>query len=33
MSDRYWLTDEQIERLQPFFPEPRQAPGSMTAGC
>lgn len=21
MSDLYWLTDEQMERLQPFFPK------------
>ena len=27
MSDLFWLTDEQMERLRPFFPkEPRQAP-------
>jgi transposase len=23
MSDLYWLTDEQMERLRPFFPKSR----------
>lgn len=23
MADLFWLTDEQIERLRPFFPKPR----------
>ncbi len=28
MSDLYWLTDEQMARLEPYFPqEPRQAQG------
>jgi hypothetical protein len=27
MSDLFWLTDEQTERLRPFFPQkPRQTP-------
>ena len=26
MSDLYWLTDEQMERLQPFFPKSRGKP-------
>ena len=26
MSDRDWMTDEQIERLRPFFPKSRGRP-------
>ena len=26
MSDLYWLTDEQMERLQPFFPKSHGKP-------
>ena len=26
MSDLYWLTDEQMERLRPFFPKSRGKP-------
>ncbi len=26
MSDLYWLTDEQLERLQPFFPKSHGKP-------
>jgi len=26
MSDLFWLTDEQVERLQPFFPKSRGKP-------
>jgi transposase len=33
MSDLYWLTDGQMERLRPFFPqEPRQTSGRRPAG-
>ena len=27
MSDLFWLTDEQIERLRPFFPKSHGKPG------
>ena len=26
MSDLYWLTDEQMERLRPFFPKSHSKP-------
>jgi hypothetical protein len=26
MSDLYWLTDEQVERLRPFFPKSHGKP-------
>ncbi len=26
MSDLFWLTDEQMERLQPFFPKSHGKP-------
>ncbi len=26
MSDLYWLTDEQVERLRPFFPNSHGKP-------
>ncbi|MFT9447243.1 MAG: IS5/IS1182 family transposase, partial [Gluconobacter japonicus] len=26
MSDLYWLTDEQMERLRPFFPKSHGKP-------
>ena len=26
MSDQYWLTDDQIERLRPFFPKSHGKP-------
>jgi hypothetical protein len=33
MSDLFWLTDEQVERLRPFFPKSHGSPGSTIAGC
>jgi hypothetical protein len=33
MSDLFWLTDEQIERLRPFFPKSPASPGWMIGGC
>ncbi len=30
MSDLYWLTDEQMARLEPYFPKSH---GLMTGGC
>ena len=34
MSDLFWLTDEQIERLRPFFSkEPWEATGGRSAGA
>ena len=34
MSDLYWLTDEQMARLEPYFPKRATAsPGSMIGGC
>ncbi|MDB5682789.1 MAG: transposase [Sphingomonas bacterium] len=33
MSDLYWLTDEQMARLQPYFPKSHGRPRSMTGGC
>lgn len=33
MSELYWLTDEQLDRLRPFFPKSRgPSRGSMTGG-
>jgi len=29
MSDLFWLTDEQMERLRPFFPKSHGKPGSV----
>lgn len=29
MSDLYWLTDEQMERLQPFFPKSHSKPALL----
>ncbi|KGB22478.1 Mobile element protein [Acetobacter pomorum] len=26
MSDQFWLTDEQMERLRPFFPKSQGKP-------
>jgi hypothetical protein len=33
MSDLFWLTDEQMERLRPFFPKSHGSLGWMTGGC
>ena len=36
MSGHFWLTEEQMERLEPFFAafrSPEANPGSMTGGC
>ncbi len=33
MSDLYWLTDEQMARLEPYFPKSHGVPRWMTAGC
>ncbi|MBB3587656.1 transposase [Sphingomonas sp. BK481] len=33
MSDLYWLTDEQMARLQPSFPKSHGKPRSMIGGC
>jgi transposase len=33
MSDLYWLTDEQMERLRPHFPRSHGKPRVMIAGC
>jgi hypothetical protein len=33
MSDLFWLTDEQVERLRPFFPKSREAPGRRSPGA
>lgn len=27
MSGHFWLTDEQMKRLRPFFPKSRSKPG------
>jgi hypothetical protein len=32
MSDLFWLTDEQMERLQRFFLKAAASLGAMTAG-
>ena len=29
MSNLYWLTDAQMERLKPFFPKSHESPASM----
>ena len=33
MSDLYWLSDEQMARLQPYFPKSHGSRGLMTGGC
>ncbi len=33
MSDLFWLTDEQMARLQPCFPGVMVDRGSMIAAC
>ena len=33
MSDLYWLTDEQMAKLAPFFPSLTASHGLMTSGC
>jgi hypothetical protein len=33
MSNLYWLTDAQMDRLRPFFPRAMANRGSMTGGC
>jgi transposase len=36
MSDLYWLTDQQMAKLAPFFPESHGKASktrSMTSGC
>jgi hypothetical protein len=33
LSDLYWLTDEQMARLQPTFPRAMGSRGSTTGGC
>ncbi len=33
MSDLFWLTDEQIERLRPFFPKSHGKPRVTIGGC
>ncbi len=33
MSELFWLTDEQVERLRRFFPKSHGTPGLMTDGC
>ncbi len=33
MSDLFWLTDEQIERLRPFFQRAMASLVWMTGGC
>ena len=33
MSDLYWLTDEQMARLEPYFSKSRGKPRSMTGAC
>lgn len=32
MSDLYWLTDNQMARLAPFFPKSHGKPERMTVG-
>jgi len=32
MTNLYWLTDEQMAKLAPFFPKSHGKPGSMTNG-
>lgn len=33
MSDLYWLTDEQMERLRPFTLKSPRRPALMIAAC
>jgi hypothetical protein len=33
MSDLFWLTDEQIERLRPFFPKSHGKPRCEARLC
>jgi len=33
MSALYWLRDEQMARLQPYFPKSTASRGLMTNGC
>jgi hypothetical protein len=33
MSDLYWLTDEQMARLEPISPRATASPGWTIAGC
>lgn len=33
MSDLFWLTDEQMERLQPFFPKTHGRARVRDPGC
>ncbi|MDQ0453239.1 hypothetical protein QOZ96_003204 [Brevundimonas nasdae] len=33
MSDLYWLTDEQMARLEPIFRRAMASPGLSTVGC
>jgi hypothetical protein len=33
MSDLYWLTDEQMARLRPYFPKSHGSHASMTDVC
>lgn len=34
MSDLFWLSEAQVERLRPFFPKSRGRPaGRLTHGC
>gem|GEM_PF-4664152 len=33
MSELYWLTDEQMARLEPYVPRATASLGWMTAGC
>jgi transposase len=33
MSDLYWLSDEQMKRLRPFFPRAMASRALATCGC
>lgn len=33
MSDLYWLTDEQMEPLRPYFPKSHGEPRVTIGGC
>lgn len=33
MSNLYWLSDAQMERLKPFFPKALASRGSTIDGC
>jgi len=33
MSDLYWLTDEQMARLRPYFPKSHGKPRLMIVEC